>query len=259
MFKPRSKALKTIVIAAIGVIAIASLSGCSRKSTPSADSSSNEQVSGSNQDAPTIDFSGLSDSELVSLAIDQLNSECSNLTDYAADANSWQLDSRTDSEAELRLYGDGGTIGIQAISDDIGGVYLLISQDFADSSNPLLWNSGCKVIAHDPEQDVTGGTDAGAAGTDGTDAGSGGGTDYVPQVQSYQMPNLVGYSEDDARSWFISNGLSTSVLVRYQAFNPNLDCEVNGWGPVVSTTPGYGGTFDDSPTSRVTLTVDCER
>jgi hypothetical protein len=188
-----------------------------------------------------------SESELARLLVNQLQSECSGLTEFTANSSNWLF---TFAETGTSPYemglsgGDGGNVVLMVTPKGSNGVTLAISPEWADSTNIILWNSGCSSLASPPAD-----SGSGISGNSGETGGN--------EVYTFELPNFIGYTQNDVEDWFWSNGISARPYFDY-GFNPMVSCEVSGDGPVIGQNPGGGAVIEDVSSTRVSFEIDCD-
>ena len=185
-----------------------------------------------------------SESELARLLVNQLQSECTGLTEFTANPSNWLF---TFAETGTSPYemglsgGDGGNVVLMVTPKGSNGVTLAISPEWADSTNIILWNSGCSSLASPPAESNSDNTDGSEETT----------------IYTFELPNFIGYTQNDVEDWFWSNGISARPYFDY-GFNPMVSCEVSGDGPVIGQNPGGGTVIEDLSSTRVSFDIDCD-
>jgi len=71
------------------------------------------------------------------------------------------------------------------------------------------------------------------------------------------MPNLVGATEKDAKSWLKNNGFKFNVYADW-GFNPKTSRCIGGQGVVLSQSPTAGTQVRNETSTRLTIRVDCD-
>ena len=227
-------------LAVASVVACLAMTGCAKPAgTPR---ESNSAATKSDETVPKK----YSQSELATMLVAELKNQCNGLAEFAVDPANWQFTYAETGESPFEMGisgGDGGDVVLLVTPDGSNRVRLAISPDWAESTNMILWNSGCTSLAAQPQQD---------SGTS-DDQGNGAATN----VNTFELPDFVGYTQNDVTNWFRSNGLRVQPFFRY-GFNPKVSCEVSGDGMVTAQNPRAGATVEDTPSSRVEFDVNCD-
>jgi hypothetical protein len=220
--------LPVLLTACTQTHALASNGGAATKTT------SNEQA------APAKPTEG----QLASLLVSELGNQCSGLSSFALDPANWLFTLAETGTAPYEMGisgGDGGAVVLLVTPNSAGGVSLSVSPEWADSTNALLWNSGCSNLAEAPAAPV--------------DSGSNGGGETV--VYTFELPDFSGATQNQVEDWFFSNGIKARPGFDY-GFNPMVSCEVTGEGIVIGQSPGPGAVLDDLASSSVRFDIDCD-
>lgn len=77
------------------------------------------------------------------------------------------------------------------------------------------------------------------------------------QVETVAMPNLVGVTEGEAKTWLGSNGYKFTLTPNY-GFNPRLSLCLGGKGLITAQTPRAGTEVKNVFGTTVRVDVDCE-
>ncbi len=173
-----------------------------------------------------------------------LKSACPDLSPFASDASSWVIISDKSAGAPFRMTLDGGDGGYIVLwfTPGNGEANLKIDDEYFDETNTVLFYSGCKTLAENPDLDV----EVGAA------------TNSV-EVEMFEVPNFVGVLQRSAKSWFGLNSAQVRVQHRFKyGTNPKTSCMVSGDGYIIDQTPRAGTLLENTGSSTVILAVDCE-
>ena len=103
-------------------------------------------------DGSTItDIGAMDDSALRTTLVDKLKQDCSDASDYALDAANWQSSGNEGDATVYSLYGDGGTLSLALTPDGSGSAAVSIAKSDYETTNALLYYSGCSTLATNPD------------------------------------------------------------------------------------------------------------
>ena len=226
--------------AVIAGLVLVLLTGCSETNSVVSSGGSAPKATSKEKSAPTKP----TERQLSSLLVAELGSQCSGLSSFALDPANWLFTYAETGTAPYEMGisgGDGGAVVLLVTPNSAGGVNLSVSPEWADSTNALLWNSGCSNLAEPPAAPA--------------DSGSSGGGETV--VYTFELPDFSGATQNQVEDWFFSNGIRARPGFDY-GFNPMVSCEVTGEGIVIGQSPGPGSILDDLASTSVRFDVDCD-
>lgn len=180
----------------------------------------------------------LSELEIKQQMLGALSLECPDLSDFALDPARWEFLEPGDATApyELSLESDQGWVVVTFQPDPLPAVWL--TPEYLEYSNDSMYYAGCSGIATEPNGEVL--------------------APVEEETRYYaDIPNLLGYTESEARSWGALNSNWVNFVSRSGGLNASADCLVNGWGTVTSQTPAPGRVELMGTRIQVTVAINC--
>ncbi len=92
----------------------------------------------------------LTDAQLRAALVKSLREDCTSLNEFVLTPSNWETVSTSPTSSQFSLYGDGGTLSLNVIPDGVGGANVAIADSDHETTNILLYNSGCKTLATAP-------------------------------------------------------------------------------------------------------------
>ena len=182
--------------------------------------------------------------------VDALKHSCTGLTSFTSNPKNWYLTANNGSTAPFELSLEGGDGGYVILMVTPGSPYadISLSNNYADSTNALLYYSGCRGFTYDPGVDTGSGDGGGEANP---------GSNYVPpETYTVTLPDFRGHTEAEARAWTRDNGLSITLNF-YYGFSVYTFCQTDMIAIITGQSPGPGAVVDDSMTSVVHIDAEC--
>jgi hypothetical protein len=217
------------------LLVVFALAGCSSVSAPSPSVS------------PTT--AGSSPAERTSIqqqVVAALKNSCTDLSSFTANPDNWALTAESGDSAPFEVAVVGGDGGYIVLMVTPGEPYatLALSSNYAESTNALLYYSGCRGFTYDP--------DAGA------DNGSDGGTNVEPpsQAMTIEVPEFRGFTEADAKAWKRDYGFDVTLNFSY-GFSVYTFCQTNMTAVIYQQSPAPGSIVNDNIASVIRLDAEC--
>jgi beta-lactam-binding protein with PASTA domain len=82
-------------------------------------------------------------------------------------------------------------------------------------------------------------------------------TEQTNQVETVSMPNLVGATEGEVKTWLSRNGFKFNTIANY-GLNPRMSLCVGGKGLVTGQSVRPGAQVKNQFSTSVRIDVDCE-
>jgi hypothetical protein len=179
-----------------------------------------------------------------------LKNSCTDLTSFTGNPDNWALTAQSGDSAPFEVAvvgGDGGNV-VLLVTPGEPYATLELSSNYAESTNALLYYSGCRGFTYDPDAD-TGYDDGGGEANPGSK--------YEPyETPSITLPDFRGYTEADARAWKQDNGFDITLNFSY-GFSVYTFCQADMIAIITGQSPGPGAVVDDIMTSVVHIDAEC--
>lgn len=186
--------------------------------------------------------------QIVNMALKQLKRNCTSLSANASWIDNWELLTPLGGKPPYEIFVDEGYgVGISLlVTPTTGDPKIAISPSNYEITNQSLWYSGCSILAKDPED---------SGGQQNIDQG----TPAQQTVETIVVPDFIGYTEAEARSWAFNNRFKGSIMTGNTGFNPYLPCVTQKIGPVTYQSVSPGTEIENVPGTIISIDVDCER
>jgi len=228
-----------VMMKTLGILAVAlsvTLAGCASVAATTTSGST------THANAPAKDSRSIQEQ-----TVDALKHSCTDLTSFTSNPKNWYLTDNNGSTAPFELSLEGGDGGYIILLVTPGTPYatISISSNHAESTNSLLYYSGCRGFTYDP----------GAAS--GTDNDGGDSNVTVPaQTNTLEVPDFRGHTEAEARAWQRNSGFSVSLNF-YYGFSVYTFCQTDMIAVIYQQTPSPGTIVNDNGASVIHLDAEC--
>jgi ABC-type Fe3+-hydroxamate transport system substrate-binding protein len=137
---------------ALGILLVAlALTGCSSVAPPTAEEPTATPES-SEVTAATPDSVAVEVTSIQEQTVEALKQSCTDLSEFTANPDNWEVTPGTGDSApfEVGVYdGEGGYV-VLLVTPGQPYATLALSSNYADSTNALLYYSGCRGFTYDP-------------------------------------------------------------------------------------------------------------
>ena len=236
--------MKVNTSAVLALLVSVSLMGCAESNPLNGGNSS----SASTTDQEIVENKTYTKGQIVNMALKQLKRNCTSLSANAAWIDNWELLTHLEGKPPFEIFVDEGYgAGISLlVTPTTGEPKIAISPSNYEITNQSLWYSGCSILAKDPEDS-------------GSQQNIDQGTPAQQTVETIFVPDFIGYTEAEARSWAFNNRFKGSIMTGNTGFNPYLPCVTQKIGPVTYQSVSPGTEIENVPGTIISIDVDCER
>lgn len=84
------------------------------------------------------------------------------------------------------------------------------------------------------------------------------GSSTTPQVETVEVPNLVGMLDGVAKNELFMNGYRFYLDIKSTGFNPKQSCLMSGQNVILTQSPAPGSVVNNDASTRLTVKVNCE-
>jgi len=178
--------------------------------------------------------------------VEALKQSCTDLSDFTANPDNWALTADSGDSAPFEVAVVGGDGGYVVLMVTPGQPYatIALSDYYAESTNALLYYSGCRGFTYDPDA--------------GTQSGNDGGVNVSEPSQplTIEVPDFRGFTEADAQAWKRDNGFDVTLNFSY-GFSVYTFCQTNMTAVIYQQSLAPGSTVSDNITSIIRLDAEC--